>query len=43
MKEEGADVIVGLDAHSPDQIEMAFLQEEIGRLKAEGFRVMESL
>ena len=43
VKEEGADVIVGLDAHSPDQIEMAFLQEEIGRLKAEGFRVMESL
>ena len=42
-KEEGTDVIVGLDAHDPDQIEMAFLQEEIGRLKAEGFHVVESL
>ena len=43
VREEDAEVIVGLDSHSPDQIEMAFIQEEAGRLKDEGYKVLDSL
>ena len=43
VREEEADVIIGLDAHSPDHVEMAFMQEEAGRLKAEGFNILDSL